>query len=232
MSILAILPARGGSKRIPKKNIKPFLGKPILSYPLEVALESRIFDEVMVSTDDLEIKEVATALGAKVPFLRSPENSSDLAGTLAVLREVLTAYQSRGQVFDFFCCIYPTTPLLGVEILTEAFKKFRASESDFLMPVCRYSTPIQRSLQMQSGLVTMVEPGNFSKRSQDLEPRFFDPGQFYFGTTEALFKYSHFYLGKTVGFEMDEVYVQDIDNEQDWLLAEMKYNYLKQSKTC
>ncbi len=226
MRNLAIITARGGSKRIPRKNIKNFMGKPMLAYAIEAALESKIFDEIMVSTDDNEISEVAKKCGAKVPFKRSEKNSNDFATTRDVLLEVIEEYQKRGETFDNICCIYPCVPFLKGEDLKSAFVKFRESESDALTPIVRYSFPIQRAFKInKNGYIEFREPEFANARSQDIEPMFHDTGMFYFYNVEKFLKDD---CKKRTYIELDESVVQDIDNESDWKIAEIKYKVLNE----
>lgn len=227
MSRIAIITARGGSKRIPRKNIRPFHGQPVIAYPIKLALESGLFDEVMVSTDDSEIAEVARKYGARVPFMRSPETSNDFAGTLDVLKEVLLNYQNLGVHFEEMCCIYPVSPLIQKKTLLEAWSKLAEPNIDFVIPVCRYSTSVQRSLKIDQGKLMMADPANLNIRSQDLEPRYFDVGQFYIAKTEPLLNAKTLFTDKTTGYEVDELHVQDVDNEADWKMLEFKYAFLK-----
>ena len=180
MSSICIITARGGSKRIPKKNIKEFCGKPIIAYSIEAALASKLFDEVMVSTDSEEIAAVARHYGAKVPFMRSEKTSDDFATTADVLREVITEYGKRGQKFDIMCCIYPTAPFVTGDKLRQAYGKFVEAEADMLQPVVAFSFPPQRAFVVRDGLLAYRYPEHANARSQDLESWYHDAGQFYF----------------------------------------------------
>ena len=221
MSIIAIITARGGSKRIPRKNIKEFMGKPMLAYAIEAALNSQIFDTVMVSTEDNEIAEVAKQYGAEVPFMRSEKTASDFASTADVLQEVLVEYKKLGKTFDEYCCIYPCVPFLTGNILNDAYKKFKKSDADSLMPVVKFSFPIQRAVHINSnGFLEYREPENAPKRSQDLEPMYHDVGMFYF------YKTARMYSNKVIMYEMNESVIQDIDTIDDWRMAELKYKVL------
>jgi pseudaminic acid cytidylyltransferase len=216
---LAIIPARGGSKRIPKKNIKLFLGKPIIAYSIEVALESGLFDEVMVSTDDKEIANVAEEYGAKVPFFRSGENSTDYASLSDVIEEVKKFYLDINVIFNNICCILPTAPLITVDSLKKAFSILIENKNiDSVRPVVRYSYPVQRAVRIKDGKIEMVFPENRYTRSQDLEPTFHDSGQYYWMKFSSGLKGNNRYA-----FEIPELFAQDIDNESDWRLAELKY---------
>lgn len=222
MSSLAIITARGGSKRIPRKNIKPFLGKPILVYSIEAALASGAFEEVMVSTDDAEIAQIAMQAGAKVPFMRSDAAANDYASTDDVIREVLTAYQAEGKSFDTFCCIYPTAPFVTAEKLKTAMDMLTESES--VMPVVPFSYPVQRGLCLdEQGHIGYKWPEYATARSQDLEKIYHDCGQFYACRTEAFFREGTTDTPNMVPLVMSELEVQDIDTLEDWAIAEVKY---------
>jgi pseudaminic acid cytidylyltransferase len=223
MGNLCIIPARGGSKRIPRKNIKNFLGKPIIAYSIEAALDSGLFEEVMVSTDDNEIAEIAIQYGAKVPFMRSRENADDFASTIDVISEVLDRYKLLGESFKYACCIYPTAPFVTPDILNEGYNKLVGNNYDSVFPVLRYSYPIQRALRVEEGKVKMFYPEFMESRSQDLEPAFHDAGQFYWFKTSLLEEYKNLWTNNTGEIEINELMGQDIDNETDWKIAEIKY---------
>lgn len=224
---ICIIPARGGSKRIPRKNIKYFLGKPIIAYSIKAALESGLFSEVMVSTDDKEIAEIAINYGAKVPFYRSEETSNDYATTLEVLCEVSERYELRNQFFDNVCCIYPTAPFVTSRKLNDAMELLISSQYDSIVPIVKYSFPIQRSFILDNlSKVNYKFPENKKTRSQDLEDTYHDCGQFYFMRRRVLDTDSIVTM-KTGGIVCSELEVQDIDNEIDWKLAELKYELLQ-----
>lgn len=223
MKNLAIIPARGGSKRIPRKNIKNFLGKPIIAYSIEAALQSGLFDEVMVSTDDKEIAEIAKQYGAKVPFMRSAETANDFIGISDVIEEVLTAYCQKYISFDNWCCILATAPFVTAQMLCNTYMRFVNGKFDTLRPVVKFTYPIQRAFSMLAdNQVVFMYPEYLQSRSQDLRPAYHDAGLFYWGTTLVGFKGS--YWG---AWEIDELACQDIDTEDDWTIAEMKYKLLK-----
>ena len=231
-SMLAIITARGGSKRIPRKNVKAFMGRPMIAYAIAAAKASGLFDEVMVSTDDAEIAEIAKAHGAAVPFLRSAETANDFATTNDVLKEVLDEYARRGHTFETFCCIYPCVPFLTGDLLKEAGETFLSSGADSLIPVVRYSYPIQRALVRDAaGFISFREPANATKRSQDLEPTYHDAGQFYFCRTAAFLSGGSLLTARTGMFELPEERVQDIDTEVDWAMAEMKWRMMENEGT-
>lgn len=226
MSAVAIITARGGSKRIPKKNIKYFCGKPIIAYSIEAALKSKLFDEVMVSTDSDEIAEVARQYGAKVPFMRSAKNSDDYSGTCDVLLEVVGEYKKLGKEFDIVCCIYPTAPFVTAEKLTEVNNKFDREGASAIIPVVRFSYPPQRCFIECGGRLKYKWPEHEKSRSQDLEPFYHDAGQFYFIKTDVLISQKTLVPANTVPLEINELEVQDIDNITDWKLAELKYQMM------
>lgn len=227
MSIIAIITARGGSKRIPKKNIRPFFGKPIIAYSVEAAIGSGIFDTVMVSTDSEEIAAIAREYGAEVPFLRSAATSDDHATTADVLREVLEQYRSRGKEFDTFCCLYPTAPFVTGERLRDAYAQMGQAGADSLMTLVRYGFPPQRAMVMKDGFAVYQYPQYEKSRSQDLEPIYHDCGQFYFCDSRVFLQSDSLVAGKTCGYLIPEEEVQDIDNESDWTMAELKYRMLR-----
>lgn len=227
---LAIIPARGGSKRIPRKNIKLFAGKPIIAYSIEAAIRSNLFEEVMVSTDDEEIAEIALHYGAKVPFMRSKKNADDFATTYAVLEEVIEEYGRRGIKIDVACCIYPCSPLIKTESLEKAHKELLRKNLDSIFPVVEYTTPIQRALKVTDGKVDFLYPENINTRSQDLERAYYDAGQFYWFRVNPFLKEKSVLLKKNECIELSQYEVQDIDNEIDWGIAELKYSVLKNKR--
>lgn len=226
MKSIAIIPARGGSKRIPRKNIKLFMGKPIIAYSIEAALQSGLFDEVMVSTDDKEIAEVAQKYGAKVPFMRSAETANDYASTADVILEVLRRYKEGGENFDTGCCIYSTAPFVTPARLTEAYSKLNA-DIDSVFTCVAYSYPVQRSLHILDGKISMVHPEYATSRSQDLEPIYHDAGQFYIFRAASFLQEKTFWGKNTAGLVLSELEVQDLDTLTDWTLAELKYQLLQ-----
>ena len=226
MSNLAIITARGGSKRIPRKNIKEFCGKPIIAYSIEAAIKSGCFDEVMCSTDDEEIAEVAKRYGAVVPFMRSAATSNDFATTADVLSEVIAEYQKRGKTFEHFCCIYPTAPFVNAERIRQGLEKMIAYNANGAMPVVRYSYPIQRALRIADGTLSLREPEHLRSRSQDLEPMYHDAGQYYWYKAEAFKANPNIMSINPLAIVTPEEEVQDIDTPDDWKMAEIKYRML------
>lgn len=224
MNRIAIIPARGGSKRIPRKNIKEFLGKPIISYSIEAALKSKLFDEVMVSTDDKEIAEKAISFGAKVPFYRSKINSNDHATTFDVIDEVINNYKDEGIIFEQACCIYPTAPFTTPETLIKFYDFLNRSKYDCVFPVLKYSYPIQRALKLdKNNKMSMIYPQHLITRSQDLQESYHDAGQFYWFVTDKLMQEKKLWTDNTGSLEISEIEAQDIDNLEDWKIAEFKY---------
>ena len=225
MKNLAIIPARGGSKRIPRKNIKDFLGKPIIAYSIEAAFKSGMYDEVMVSTDDEEIAEVAKKYGAQVPFLRSPETSNDYAVTADVIREVLSCYAKMGKCFDRVTCLYSTAPFVSADRLKESFLML-SEDIQSVFTCVAFSFPIQRALHIVDGKIEMLHPEYMFTRTQDLESTYHDAGQFYTFTVDFFNKTQSLWGKNTAGLVLSELEVQDLDTMTDWQLAEMKYELL------
>lgn len=228
MTRIAIIPARGDSKRIPRKNIKPFLGKPVIAYSLAAALDSGLFDEVMVSTDNDEIAEVAKKYGGSIPFKRSDQASDDHAVLADVISEVLKCYQRIGKKFEEFCCILPTAPFIKAERIIEGFDILQLKGFFSVFPVLKYSYPIQRSLNVneKSGQATMIWPENLNKRSQDFRPVYHDSGQFYCGKVAHFLKEHTLFTSNSGVIHLSELEAQDIDSEDDWNIAELKFRIL------
>ncbi len=223
MRAIAIITARGGSKRIPRKNIRDFCGNPIISYAIDAAINSNIFAEVMVSTDDNEIAKIALENGAQVPFYRSSRNSDDYSTTADVLIEVLSEYEKKGLKFDYLCCIYPTAPFVTSEKLKLALKKMINEKAEAIIPVVKFSYPPQRAFIIKDDKLIYKYPENVFKRSQDLESLYHDAGQFYFIKVETFMKNKTLVCKNTIPLIVDELSVQDIDTEEDWKMAELKY---------
>lgn len=226
MSNIAIIPARGGSKRIPRKNIKDFCGQPIIAYSIKAALDSQLFDEVMVSTDDEEIAEISKKYGASVPFFRSADNSNDFATTASVLTEVLDNYAIQNKNFQYGCCIYPTAPFVTVQKLKDAYQLLIDKDFDTVLPIQPFSFPIQRAFYKENDKVRWVEPNYALTRSQDLPKTFHDVGQFYFFNVNTFLQTKQLLTPNSGAIEISELEAQDIDNETDWKLAEMKFRLM------
>lgn len=230
MSMLAIITARGGSKRIPKKNIKFFAGKPIIHYAIEAARDSGIFEEVMVSTDSEEIAEIARQAGATVPFMRSEKTANDYATTRDVLLEVVENYGKLDKTFDQICCIYPTNPFITAEKLKLAGETFAVSGASGMTPVVAFSFPPQRGFYIRENKLEWVQPEHRNTRSQDLPKIYHDVGQFYFYNTKAFLEPDFETAGHIIPFIISEKEAQDIDTQDDWEMAEMKYELLNRQK--
>ena len=227
MKRIAIIPARGGSKRIPRKNIKNFLGKPIISYSIDAALKSDLFDEVMVSTDDEEIATIAKKFGANIPFLRSEKNANDFATTFEVIEEVISNYKNSNSIFVEACCIYPTAPFTTSERLKFFHEQLTNSKFDCVFPVLKYGYPIQRALQLNDyNQLRMISPEHLTTRSQDLEATYHDAGQFYWFNVEKLMNYKQLWTQNSGAFEIKEMEAHDIDSLDDWEIAEFKYQHM------
>lgn len=221
---IAIITARGGSKRIPKKNIKDFCGKPIIAYSIEAALESKCFDEVMVSTDSEEIAKTAIQYGAKIPFFRNASTSNDYATTSDVLLEVLETYRDKlKKEYDIFCCIYPTAPFVTSEKLIQGMQLLKDGGADSLLPVVPFSFPPQRGMIIKNKRLKYKSPEYEKSRSQDLENIYHDCGQFYICRVREFMKCHSLVTSNTMPMIISEEEVQDIDNLSDWNIAEIKY---------
>lgn len=224
---LCIIPARGGSKRIPGKNVKDFLGKPIIAYSIEAALSSGLFEEVMVSTDDEEIAEIARQYGAKAPFLRSAENADDYATTFDVIKEVVSKYESLNKTFNYTCCLYACAPFVTAIILKEAFDLLHKENFDSVLPITAFGFPVQRAFKIDKKNKTAFLYPEFSlTRSQDLVQSYHDVGQFYLMHTNKCLQKGAVITDNTGSIVISEMEAQDIDTEIDWKLAELKYELL------
>ena len=224
---IAVIPARGGSKRIPRKNIKLFCGKPMIAWSIEAARASGLFDHIVVSTDDAEIAEVAKVHGAEVPFMRPAALSDDHTGTSPVVAHAIEWYRARGQMPDPVCCIYATAPFVIAEDLQRGLQTLNDSGSDFAFSVTSYAFPIQRAIRLANeGRVEMFQPGNFNIRSQDLEEAFHDAGQFYWGRAEAWLSGKIIFGPHTAAVQLPRYRVQDIDIAEDWQTAEYLFRAL------
>lgn len=221
---VAVITARGGSKRIPRKNIRPFWGKPIMAYGIEAAINSKLFDEVMVSTDDEEIEMIGREYGAAIPFLRSKAASNDQATTADALLDVVESYAKIGRAIDVICCIYPTAPFIVADTIRSSYKVFIEGGFDSVFPIVRFDFPVWRSLSFDGRLVKPIWPEQYQKRSQDIEPAFHDAGQFYWIRADVLVKSRRIVTDNSGAIEVSSLDVQDIDTEEDWKLAELKFS--------
>lgn len=226
MKRVAIIPARGGSKRIPRKNIKPFFGQPMIGYSIRAAQESGLFDSIVVSTDDDEIADVARSFGADIPFMRPADLANDHAGTGAVVVHALQWFAEHGMAYDAACCIYATAPLLDPERLKEGWDRLQGKR--FAFSVTSYAFPIQRALKKTAdGSVDMFWPENLMKRSQDLEPAYHDAAQFYWGWSDAWVNGETAFSPISAPVILPRTQVVDIDTPEDWEVAEVTYRVLK-----
>lgn len=221
---IAIIPARGGSKRIPRKNCKFFQGKPIIAYSIQAAIDSQLYDEVIVSTDDKEIGEIAIKYGAKVPFFRSKENSDDFATTVDVMIEVLDWYKTQNIFFNIASCIYACAPFVNDLILKESMSKLIETNSDCVFPILSYSHPIQRAFKLdEKGVISLFDATLPNARTQDLDKAYHDAGMFYTFNVGKLYETKSLRTNNTIGIEINELQAHDIDSDEDWKIAEIKY---------
>ena len=227
MKKICIIPARGGSKRIAKKNIKEFYGKPIIAYSIELAINSNLFDEIMVSTDDIEISKISKKYGASVPFLRSQKNSNDYASTYDVIEEVIKNYNNENIFFDYICCLYPAAPLIQKKIFFKCFKQIEKNINTSVLPITRFEHPIRRAIFLKNEKIKFLSSQHKNKRTQDIETFYHDTGQFYWINTIKLLKFKELITEDSFGYIIPSIYAQDIDNLDDWKLAEIKYEFLK-----
>jgi pseudaminic acid cytidylyltransferase len=224
---LAVIPARGGSKRIPRKNIREFCGRPIIAWSIEAARLSGCFDRVIVSTDDDEIAEVARAAGAEVPFRRPAELSDDYTATVPVINHAIQWCRQAGFAVEQVCCIYATAPFLTPEILQRGLEQLEVTGSDYAFAVTSYPFPIQRALKITAqGRIDMFQPEHAATRSQDLEEAFHDAGQFYWGRAEAFLAQRPIFSDAAVPVMLPRHRVQDIDTPEDWVRAEAMFQVL------
>lgn len=225
---LAIIPARGGSKRIPRKNIKPFCGKPMIAWSIEAALQSACFDQVIVSTDDAEIAEVAHQWGATVPFMRPPELSDDHTGTIPVIRHAIEWFKIQGQSVEQACCLYATAPFVSAEDLRNGLDILQGNDCNYAFSVTSYPFPIQRAIRINGeGRVEMFSPEHFNTRSQDLEEALHDAGQFYWGRADAWLQGKMIFSPESLPVLLPRHRVQDIDTPEDWTRAEWLFRAMQ-----
>ena len=225
---LAVIPARGGSKRIPRKNIKLFGGKPMIAWSIEAALRSGRFDQVVVSTDDAEIADVARAYGATVPFVRPADLSNDHAGTIPVIQHAIDWFVQHGQTPDTVCCIYATAPFVQHEDIQRGLDSLLLHDCDYAFAVTSYAFPIQRAVRLlENGRVEMFDHRYESTRSQDLVEAYHDAGQFYWGTATAWLEARPIFGDGSVPIILPRHRVQDIDTSEDWLRAEWLFKAIQ-----
>lgn len=224
---LAVIPARGGSKRIPRKNIRPFCGRPIIAYSIDTALSSGCFDRVVVSTDDAVIAEVARSYGAEVPFIRPSKLADDFSGSNAVVRHAIEWFVARGEPVEYACCIYATAPFLEPDTICRGFDALGEQGVSFAVTVTSFPFPIQRAVRINSaGRLEMFWPEHLKTRSQDLEEAFHDAGQMYWGKADAFLADEPLFASHTIAVPVPRERVQDIDTLEDWSRAELMYKAL------
>jgi len=227
---ICVIPARGGSKRIPRKNIKEFNGKPIIAYSIEAALKSNCFDQVIVSTDDDEIAEVAKKYGAQVPFLRPDELSNDYAGTIPVIKHAIEWMEDNKSSVENVCCLYATAPFIRPQIISQAYQQLNNSKADYCFSVTSFVFPIQRAIKIvEKNKVSMFYPEHFNTRSQDLEEAYHDAGQFYWGKAQAFKDELQIFTEVATPYILPRYLVQDIDTPEDWIRAESMYRVLQET---
>lgn len=225
---VAIIPARGGSKRIPRKNIKEFCGKPMIAWSIEAARKSGVFDRIIVSTDDDEIADVARQYGAEVPFMRPAELSNDFAGTIPVIRHATDWLINKGCKVDFVCCIYATAPFIRAEDIAQGLRKLNEKNGDYAFTVTSFPYPVQRALKVnEQQRISMFSPEMFNVRSQDLEEAWHDAGQFYWGTSLAWLNEKPIFSADSYSIELPRELVQDIDTPEDWRVAEWLFKAME-----
>jgi len=227
---ICVIPARGGSKRIPRKNIKEFNGKPIIAYSIEAALKSNCFDQVIVSTDDDEIAEVAKKYGAQVPFLRPDELSDDYTGTIPVIKHAIEWMDDNKNSVENVCCLYATAPFIQPQTISQAYQQLNNLKADYCFSVTSFVFPIQRAIKIvEKNKVSMFYPEHFNTRSQDLEEAYHDAGQFYWGKAQAFKDELPIFTEVATPYILPRYLVQDIDTPEDWIRAEAMYRALQET---
>jgi pseudaminic acid cytidylyltransferase len=228
---LCVIPARGGSKRIEKKNIKIFCGKPIIAWSIQLAIASKQFDKIIVSTDDNEIADLARSYGADVPFMRPKKLSDDYAGTVPVISHTIKWQIKHYQRPTYVCCIYATAPFAKLSDLKYGLKILKSSSSEYTFSATNYSYPIQRSFKIKKNKkIKMFYPKHYNSRSQDLEEAFHDAGQFYWGMTDAWLKNKPIISKNSSPIMIPRNQVQDIDTLEDWQIAERMFQMMNKNK--
>jgi N-acylneuraminate cytidylyltransferase len=225
-----VIPARGGSKRIPRKNIKSFCGQSMIGYSIRAALDSQCFDQVIVSTDDIEIAEVAKSFGAEVPFMRPDELANDYTATISVIKHAIEWFDEQGQSPEEVCCLYATAPFVTSENIQKAYLQLLKNRAEYCFTATSFSFPIQRAIKInQNSEVSMFYPEHFNTRSQDLEEAYHDAGQFYWGRARAFKDGLSFFSEVATPFILPRYLVQDIDTLEDWIRAESMYRVLQET---
>jgi len=227
---ICVIPARGGSKRIPRKNIKEFLGQPVIAYSIKAAIDSQCFDKVIVSTDDAEIAEVVKSFGASVPFMRPDELADDYASTIPVVKHAIEWFDDQGQSPSEVCCLYATAPFVRASTIRKAYEQMQSTQADYCFTATSFAFPIQRAIKITAeNRVEMLYPEHLETRSQDLEESYHDAGQFYWGKAEAFKQKKPLFSKNSTPYILPRQLVQDIDTPEDWKRAELMYQVLKKS---
>ena len=225
---LCVIPARGGSKRIPRKNIKNFCGKPIIAYSIQAALNSNLFDNIIVSTDDLEIAKIAESYGANIPFLRPAKLANDHAGTIPVVNHAIEWFIKKNNPPNEICCLYATAPFIKPKSIITGFELMNDNKKEFCFTATSFAAPIQRAIKInKSGNVSMFFSENINKRSQDFECAYHDAGQFYWGTIDAWLKEKKIFSEISTDMILPRHYAHDIDTPEDWQIAELMFKTLQ-----
>ena len=225
---LCVIPARGGSKRIPRKNIKSFCGQSMIGYSIKAAIASGCFDKIIVSTDDQEIAEVAKSFGAAVPFMRPDELANDYTATIPVIKHAIEWFDDQGQSPSEVCCLYATAPFVQADSIRKAYKKMKQEKVDYCFTVTSFAFPIQRAIKITAeNRIEMFYPEHFETRSQDLEESYHDAGQFYWGKAEAFKQQKPLFSKSATPYILPQHLVQDIDTMEDWKKAELTYKIIQ-----
>lgn len=229
---LCVIPARGGSKRIPRKNIRPFHGRPMIAWSIQAALDSGVFDHIIVSTDDEEVAQIARAEGAEVPFMRPSDLSDDHTPTVPVVKHAITTMQTQWGAQGFVCCLYATAPFVDASDISLAYTQLQASEADYIFPVTTFPFPIQRGVRIRDdGRMEMFAPEHALTRSQDLEEHYHDVGQFYWGRSESWLDGKTLIGPDAIPMIIPRHRAQDIDTPEDWARAEQLFSVLQSDRT-
>ena len=227
---LCVIPARGGSKRIPHKNIKSFCGQAMIGYSIKAALDSQCFDQVIVSTDDAEIAKIAKLFGAIVPFVRPDELANDYTATVPVIKHAIEWFDDQNQLLSEVCCLYATAPFVQADAIKKAYKKMMQEQVDYCFTVTSFASPIQRAIKVTAeNRIEMLYPENLETRSQDLEESYHDAGQFYWGKAESFRQQKPLFSKGATPYILPRHLVQDVDTLEDWRRAELMYQVLKES---
>ena len=232
MKPICVIPARGGSKGVSKKNIRPIMGKPLIAYTIESALKSKIFSHVIVSTEDPKIASISKKYGAEVPFMRPKKLADDYTGTSLVVKNVIKTLQDKGEDISYVCCIYATAPFIDYKYILKAYKQLINSPKHYVFSATTYSFPVQRSFVIdKNNVIKNLFPEKILNRSQDLQEVYHDAGQFYWGLSSAFLNDVQIFSDHSSPIILPRYLVQDIDTIEDWKQAELMYNAYINNKT-